>query len=73
LILGVLVGASLHGDAYLLAGTATVGSYTTFSTWMLETERLGRAGLTLSAAANVTVGLAVGVAALLLGRLLAGG
>ena len=25
----------------LLAGTAFVGSYTTFSTWMLETQRLG--------------------------------
>jgi CrcB protein len=72
-VLGVLVGANLHGDAYLLAGTAAVGSYTTFSTWMLDTERLGRAGLPVSATVNVAASLVVGVAALLLGRLLSGG
>ncbi len=42
-VLGVLVGAAVRGDAYLLTGTATVGSYTTFSTWMLESEREGEA------------------------------
>ena len=41
LLLGFLVGVSLHGDAYLIAGTAVLGSYTTFSTWMLETQRPG--------------------------------
>ena len=39
-ILGLLTGLALAGDAALLAGTAAVGSYTTFSTWMLETQRL---------------------------------
>ena len=39
-ILGLLTGLALSGDAALLAGTAAVGSYTTFSTWMLETQRL---------------------------------
>lgn len=38
-ILGLLVGMTLEGDAYLLAGTATLGSYTTFSTWMFESHR----------------------------------
>ena len=28
----------------MLAGTATLGSYTTFSTWMLETQRLAEDG-----------------------------
>ena len=28
----------------MLAGPATIGSYTTFSTWMLETHRLGEDG-----------------------------
>ena len=40
LALGYL-GAALTGTTLLLAGTASVGSYTTFSTWMLETHRLG--------------------------------
>src|ERR1700760_3829456 len=45
LILGFLTGLALSHDQALLAGTAAVGSYTTFSTWMFETERLaaGRA------------------------------
>jgi len=39
--LGLLTGLSVTGNALLLAGTATLGSFTTFSTWMLETERSG--------------------------------
>lgn len=43
-VLGVLTGAGVTGDALLLAGTAILGSFTTFSTWMLEQERLLRDG-----------------------------
>ncbi len=39
-ILGLLAGLALGHDLALLAGTAAVGSYTTFSTWMLETQRM---------------------------------
>ena len=41
LLLGLLSGLALSPHLALLAGTAFVGSYTTFSTWMLETHRLG--------------------------------
>ena len=41
LLLGFLAGLALSPHVALLAGTAFVGSYTTFSTWMLETQRLG--------------------------------
>ena len=41
LLLGFLSGLALSPHLALLAGTAFVGSYTTFSTWMLETQRLG--------------------------------
>jgi CrcB protein len=68
--LGVLSGASVHGDALLLAGTATLGSYTTFSTWMLESRRLADAGARRTAALNLVVSLAAGLAALVLGRAL---
>src|ERR1700733_5341379 len=44
-VLGVLDGLALHGNALLLAGAATIGSYTTFSTWMLESQRLGGEGV----------------------------
>jgi len=54
----------------LLAGTATVGSYTTFSTWMLETQRLTEERQHSKAAVNVAASLAAGMAAAALGRLI---
>lgn len=68
--LGLLVGLALTGDAFVLAGTALLGSYTTFSTWMLETERLVEEGELLTAAANALVSLGVGLGAAALGRLI---
>jgi fluoride exporter len=68
LVLGLLAGLALHGDALLLAGTATIGSFTTFSTWMLETQRLVEDGEARVAALNVVLSLAAGVAAVALGR-----
>ena len=50
LVLGLFCrGSRCSGDAYLLAGTAVIGSYTTFSTWMLESHRLGRGRPALAA------------------------
>ena len=66
--LGLLVGLGPSGDAMRLAGTALVGSYTTFSTWMLESERAAEEGEDGVAAANVVISLAVGVAVAVLGR-----
>jgi CrcB protein len=71
-VLGLLAGAALSGDAALLAGTALLGSYTTFSTWMLETYVLAEDGQPRLAAVNVAGSLAVGLAAAELGRLLGG-
>jgi len=67
-LLGLLVGLGFKGDKLLLAGTATLGSYTTFSTWMLETQRLVEDGELGLAAANVLVSLGVGLGAVALGR-----
>jgi CrcB protein len=61
---------ALTGDALLLVGTATLGSYTTFSTWMLETQRLTEDGELGPAVANVLVSLIVGLGAIALGRTL---
>ena len=60
--LGLLTGLDVTGAALLLAGTAVLGSFTTFSTWMLETERLGEDGEGRLALANLVVSLAAGVA-----------
>jgi fluoride exporter len=69
-LLGLLVGLSLRGNAYLLAGTALIGSYTTFSTWMLESHTLAEDGCARLALLNVALSLALGIAAAELGRLL---
>lgn len=69
--LGVLAGAALHGRALTLAGTAALGSYTTFSTWMFESQRLGEDGRRELLAVNVTLSLAAGLGAAELGRAVA--
>lgn len=70
LALGLLAGVALEGDALILAGTAALGSYTTFSTWMLETDRSVEAGRVPAAVLNVAITLLVGAGAAELGRLL---
>lgn len=73
-VLGWLVGAALAGTTLLLAGTASIGSYTTFSTWMLETHRLGedddRRPLVAYLVGSLIVGLAAAAAGRMLGRTL---
>jgi len=69
-ILGLMTGLALGHDEALLAGTAAVGSYTTFSTWMLETQRLAEERQHRKAAVNVIASLAFGIAAAALGRLI---
>lgn len=69
-ILGLLTGLALGHNQALLAGTAAVGSYTTFSTWMLETQRLTEERQHRKAILNVAASLALGVAAAALGNLI---
>jgi fluoride exporter len=71
-LLGLLSGLTLSHQMALLAGTAFVGSYTTFSTWMLETQRLAEERQVWPAAANIVVSVVLGVAAALLGQWIAG-
>jgi fluoride exporter len=70
MILGLLTGLALSHEAALLAGTAAVGSYTTFSTWMLETQRMAEERKSAAVIANVAVSLVLGVTAAALGRLI---
>jgi len=71
-LLGLISGLSLSYHVALLAGTALVGSYTTFSTWMLETQRLSEERQVWPAAANIIVSVVLGVAAAMLGQWIAG-
>lgn len=72
LALGLLTGLALSGEALLLAGSATIGSYTTFSTWMLETHRLGEDGQFLPGVLNILISIVVGLGAALLGKAIGG-
>ena len=70
--LGFVAGLALSTDAALIVGTATIGSYTTFSTWMFETDRLAESGALRAAAANVVVSIVLGVALAALGQTVGG-
>lgn len=50
-----------------------LGAYTTFSTWMVDTDRLISAGAYGTAAANIVLSLAAGIAATSLGLVLGRG
>lgn len=71
-LLGLLAGTSLGGDGRLLLGAGAIGSYTTFSTWMLETQRVGEAGRRRLAVTNILLSIALGLGAAALGRVLGG-
>ena len=70
ILLGFIVGLGFSGTRLTLAGSATLGSYTTFSTWMLETQRLLEAGELAGAMGNALLSLAAGLGAAALGRLI---
>lgn len=70
-LLGFVGGLALSKDAALLAGTAFVGAYTTFSTWMLETQRLGEERQVRAAMANILISAVLGIAAAVIGQQLA--
>ena len=71
-LLGLLSGLALSRHVALIADTAFIGSYTTFSTWMLETQRLSEEGQIRRAATNIVASVVAGLAAALLGQWIAG-
>jgi CrcB protein len=71
-VLGLLDGVVLPHDAALLVGTGVIGAYTTFSTWMLETQRLAEERRLGGAALNVTASLVAGLLVAWLGLRLGG-
>jgi CrcB protein len=68
LLLEGLVGATVSEPALRVAGLGAIGSFTTFSTWMLESHRLAEEGQGAFAALNLLASLACGLLALWLGR-----
>lgn len=73
LVLGLFSGLAFGHNLALVAGTGVIGSYTTFSTWMLESQRLAEERQSRLALANIVISLVLGIAAAALGRFIAGG
>lgn len=68
LVLGVVAGSGLSGDALRIVATGLIGAYTTFSTWMFETHHADATGHRGRAVANIAATLAAGLLAVWLGR-----
>ncbi len=66
--LGVLVGVAVSDGTYRLLGVGLIGAYTTFSTWALESHRLGEEGELRLGALNFAVSIVLGVTVAWLGR-----
>lgn len=58
--IGVLFGADVSDDVAWIAGVGFLGGFTTFSTWMFESERLAVDGYPVTAARNIAFSTAVG-------------
>jgi fluoride exporter len=69
-VLGALTGAGVTGHALLVFGTGLLGGYTTFSTWMVETQRLAEDSEWLLMYAYLLGSMVAGLAATGLGWLL---
>jgi fluoride exporter len=70
--LGLLAGSNASHHVVLVCGTGLIGAYTTFSTWMFETQRLVEERQEGPALQNIVVSVAAGVAVAALGMLVGG-
>lgn len=69
--LGLLASSGLDGQSLTILGGGLIGSFTTFSTWMLDTHRLGSSGLSRLAWANIATSQLAGLAAVAFGHWIA--
>jgi CrcB protein len=60
LILGLVAGLALEGEALVIVAGGGIGSFTTFSTWMLDSHRLAEAGHTHLVWLNIGLSLVAG-------------
>ncbi|HEY8810720.1 MAG TPA: fluoride efflux transporter CrcB [Solirubrobacterales bacterium] len=72
LALGLVAGVALEGEALVIVAGGGIGSFTTFSTWILDSHRLAEAGHTHFVWLNLGLSLVAGFAAVALGHWLGG-
>jgi CrcB protein len=72
LALGLVAGVALTGEALAIVAGGGIGSFTTFSTWMLDSHRLAEQGQVRLVWLNIAVSLVAGFAAVVAGNALGG-
>jgi len=72
LAIGLVAGSALDGEAATIVSGGVIGSFTTFSTWILDSHRLALAGRAELAWLNIALSTAAGFAAVALGHWLGG-
>ena len=70
-LLGIVAGAALGGEVLTIVAGGAIGSFTTFSTWILDSHRLAAADQARLAGLNIGLSLAAGFLAVALGHWLA--
>lgn len=68
LVLGVVAGAALGGESLVIVSGGVTGSFTTFSTWMLDSERLAGSDRADLALLNIGISLVAGFGAVVIGH-----
>jgi CrcB protein len=73
LAIGLVAGSALHGELAVIVSGGVIGSFTTYSTWVLDSHRLAVAGRAELAWLNIGLSVVAGFAAVALGHWLGGG
>jgi len=71
-LIAIFAGAALEGQALVIVAGGGIGSFTTFSTWILDSHRLAEAGHSHLVWLNIGLSLLAGFAAVALGHWLGG-
>lgn len=72
LAIGVVAGSTLDGETATIVTGGVIGSFTTFSTWVLDSHRLALGGRAELAWLNITLSVVAGFAAVSIGHWLGG-
>jgi fluoride exporter len=72
LAIGLVAGSTLDGESATIVSGGVIGSFTTFSTWILDSQRLALAGRAELAWLNIGLSAVAGFAAVALGHWLGG-
>lgn len=68
LLVGLVAGSTLDGEALVIVAGGAIGSFTTFSTWILDTHLLASANKARFAGLNIALSVVLGLAAVALGH-----